>query len=53
MERVLDEISFTAADRNGDKVRIDATYVKLVGAGGVHGPIYRGNWSRYADRKGD
>jgi len=28
MERVLDEISFTASDRNGDKVKIDAAYVQ-------------------------
>jgi ATP-dependent HslUV protease ATP-binding subunit HslU len=27
MERVLDEISFAAPDRNGETVRIDATYV--------------------------
>ncbi len=27
MERVLDEISFTASDRSGDKVKIDAAYV--------------------------
>jgi ATP-dependent HslUV protease ATP-binding subunit HslU len=27
MERVLDEISFTASDRNGDHVKIDAAYV--------------------------
>ena len=27
MERVLDEISFTAADRSGETVKIDATYV--------------------------
>ena len=28
MERVLDEISFTAPDQNGTKVTIDAAYVK-------------------------
>ncbi|MGO4713572.1 ATP-dependent protease ATPase subunit HslU [Bradyrhizobium sp. 2TAF24] len=28
MERVLDEISFVAPDRNGDTVRIDAAYVQ-------------------------
>jgi ATP-dependent HslUV protease ATP-binding subunit HslU len=28
MERVLDEISFTAPDRPGDKVTIDAAYVE-------------------------
>jgi ATP-dependent HslUV protease ATP-binding subunit HslU len=28
MERVLDEVSFTAADRSGDKVVIDAQYVE-------------------------
>jgi ATP-dependent HslUV protease ATP-binding subunit HslU len=28
MERVLDEISFGAPDRNGDSVRIDGTYVR-------------------------
>jgi ATP-dependent HslUV protease ATP-binding subunit HslU len=28
MERVLDEISFSATDRNGEKIIIDATYVK-------------------------
>ena len=28
MERVLDEVSFAAADRNGDKVVIDAKYVE-------------------------
>lgn len=28
MERVLDEISFTAADQNGQSVKIDADYVK-------------------------
>ena len=28
MERVLDEVSFTAADRAGEKVRIDAAYVE-------------------------
>jgi ATP-dependent HslUV protease ATP-binding subunit HslU len=27
MERVLDEISFEASDRNGDSVTIDAAYV--------------------------
>src|ERR1044071_9362913 len=27
MERVLDEISFTASDRSGDQVKIDAAYV--------------------------
>jgi ATP-dependent HslUV protease ATP-binding subunit HslU len=27
MERVLDEISFTASDRSGDHVKIDAAYV--------------------------
>jgi ATP-dependent HslUV protease ATP-binding subunit HslU len=29
MERVLDEISFVAPDRNGDTIRIDAEYVKV------------------------
>ena len=28
MERVLDEISFTAPDRNGETVQIDADYVQ-------------------------
>ena len=28
MERVLDEISFTAPDRNGETVQVDANYVK-------------------------
>jgi ATP-dependent HslUV protease ATP-binding subunit HslU len=28
MERVLDEISFTAPDRSGDKVTIDSAYVE-------------------------
>jgi ATP-dependent HslUV protease ATP-binding subunit HslU len=28
MERVLDDVSFTAADRNGDKVVIDGKYVE-------------------------
>ena len=28
MERVLDEISFTAPDRNGETVQVDADYVK-------------------------
>jgi ATP-dependent HslUV protease ATP-binding subunit HslU len=28
MERVLDEISFAAPDRNGETVRIDADYVQ-------------------------
>ena len=28
MERVLDEVSFAAADRSGDKVVIDAKYVE-------------------------
>jgi ATP-dependent HslUV protease ATP-binding subunit HslU len=28
MERVLDEVSFTATDRNGEKVRIDAEFVE-------------------------
>jgi ATP-dependent HslUV protease ATP-binding subunit HslU len=28
MERVLDEISFTAPDRAGDKVAVDAAYVQ-------------------------
>ncbi len=28
MERILDEISFDAADRHGDKVVIDAAYVR-------------------------
>jgi ATP-dependent HslUV protease ATP-binding subunit HslU len=27
MERVLDEISFSAPDKNGETVRIDAAYV--------------------------
>ena len=29
MERVLDEISFAAPDRSGDKVKVDAAYVQL------------------------
>ncbi len=28
IERVLDEISFTATDRGGEKIMIDANYVK-------------------------
>ena len=28
MERLLDEISFAAPDRNGETVKIDAAYVK-------------------------
>ncbi len=28
MERVLDEISFAAPDRNGETIRIDADYVQ-------------------------
>ncbi len=28
MERVLDEISFTATDRSGERVEIDAAYVE-------------------------
>jgi ATP-dependent HslUV protease ATP-binding subunit HslU len=28
MERVLDEVSFTAADRSGERVRIDADFVE-------------------------
>ena len=28
IERVLDEISFTASDRDGEKINIDANYVK-------------------------
>jgi ATP-dependent HslUV protease ATP-binding subunit HslU len=28
MERVLDEISFAAPDRNGETIRIDAEYVQ-------------------------
>ena len=28
MERLLDEISFSAPDRNGESVRIDADYVR-------------------------
>jgi ATP-dependent HslUV protease ATP-binding subunit HslU len=28
MERVLDEISFTAPDRSGDMVKVDAAYVE-------------------------
>jgi ATP-dependent HslUV protease ATP-binding subunit HslU len=28
MERLLDEVSFTAPDRNGETVRIDAEYVR-------------------------
>jgi ATP-dependent HslUV protease ATP-binding subunit HslU len=28
MERVLDEVSFTATDRAGEKVRIDAEFVE-------------------------
>ena len=28
IERVLDEISFTATDRGGEKIIIDANYVK-------------------------
>ena len=28
IERVLDEISFTATDRSGEKINIDANYVK-------------------------
>lgn len=31
MERVLDEISFGAPDRNGETVHIDADYVEHVG----------------------
>jgi hypothetical protein len=32
MERILDEVSFSAADRNGDKVTIDAAYVEAISA---------------------
>jgi len=28
MERVLDDISFTAPDRNGDTIQVDADYVE-------------------------
>jgi ATP-dependent HslUV protease ATP-binding subunit HslU len=28
MERALDEVSFTAADRNGDTVKIDAGFIE-------------------------
>ena len=28
MERILEEVSFTAPDRNGDKVTVDAAYVE-------------------------
>ena len=28
MERVLDEISFTASDRSGETMRVDAAYVQ-------------------------
>ena len=28
MERVLDEVSFTAADRNGEVIRIDGEFVE-------------------------
>ena len=28
IERVLDEISFTATDRSGEKITIDSNYVK-------------------------
>ena len=28
IERILDDISFTATDRNGEKIVIDAAYVK-------------------------
>ncbi|MCB1489562.1 MAG: HslU--HslV peptidase ATPase subunit, partial [Bauldia sp.] len=28
MERILDEVSFTAADRSGDRIVIDADYVE-------------------------
>ncbi len=28
MERVLDEISFSATDRNGEKIAVDAAYVR-------------------------
>jgi ATP-dependent HslUV protease ATP-binding subunit HslU len=28
MERVLDEVSFAAPDRSGERVRIDAAYVQ-------------------------
>jgi ATP-dependent HslUV protease ATP-binding subunit HslU len=28
MERVLDEISFDAADKNGESITIDAAYVR-------------------------
>jgi ATP-dependent HslUV protease ATP-binding subunit HslU len=28
IERVLDDISFTATDRDGEKITIDASYVK-------------------------
>ena len=28
IERVLDEISFTATDRSGEKITIDSSYVK-------------------------
>ena len=31
MERVLDEISFTAPDRSGETVTIDAAYVRSAG----------------------
>ncbi len=28
MERALDEVSFTAADRSGDRVKIDAAFIE-------------------------
>jgi len=28
MERVLDEVSFTAADRSGETIRVDAEFVR-------------------------
>jgi ATP-dependent HslUV protease ATP-binding subunit HslU len=29
LERVLDDVSFSAPDRNGETVRIDAAYVQM------------------------
>ena len=32
MERVLDDVSFSAADRSGEKIEIDAAYVEAMSA---------------------
>ena len=42
MERVLDEISFAAPDRNGETIRVDADYVRSMSAISPRTPISAG-----------